>query len=316
LAKSGWKGDMKKEAIRRAIIMSSKDRHEDLTQLTHGSIKAESNAELESIIHSRLKSMDANPRDAHEMSLLRGRSYRSVRSEAFADDFALDFIAGHRDKFFYGSKSGEESKGRVRQSDSYMSVAGEMLPGLELDPGMQLEGEYHTTKGRTIPLSGYLNGRVRIGKPLEISLNGNSKDGEVGVSDAAVSQVAIRSRKNGDNFIIVFENGASYHCQTTRGECAPQIELSGEEVEKELGIRPGDEIALLKVNLQRKSNIDAGRLLRGRLDNELTKGHAIILDQGEGKVSGVSNVEQFYREWNQYYAKTATSVYEILPIQK
>lgn len=88
---------------------------------------------------------------------------------------------------------------------------------------------------------------------------------------------------------------------------------SSENLIEYLRLKRGREIMLVKRSLIRgnSSQVNVGDTRKGKLARDVCVGEPIQLTEGQGNTSGI---EEIYQEGHSYFAKTETSIYEIIPV--
>ncbi len=347
------KYDLMALTLPRAIERSSEDRLKNtMTMPIPGNIKMDNNRALVALFSGRLKALGIDPEDYSDIYFRDKKAYREMSDEAFADNFATDFILRHYDYFFVGSDSqnpsSSDSSERIK---TYIGEWRRPSSGSDLDMLGLAEGrfvkltKYGRTGGSSEVIEGFLSNKIAIGKDVTLLSDGNpqSSGGRKVMPD--VRNVIFKAtKKNGEianEVWIDFKGGAeqgepNYYLVELSDMEPEEVEVSAEDAMKELGLGVGSKVMLMKRDLNTNSRRKLGSIVSGKLKpangysgDPIAKGYPIFLSPADGKdivekdlikqgfLRGgqLSNIRKIYRKWKRYYVVTQTSTYEISPLQ-
>lgn len=258
-------------------------------------------------------------RDRDAVVLEDARRYREQAEERVADDFAINYVLNHQEKYF---------------SNVEIGVPVDVSKTFEIDLGMQ-SGKYLMLKkrgGGKIE-SGFLLHTPHLGK--ELILTGSSDpDNKDDVRSYGTVERVTSEKKRG---LTITTSEGEYLMNLPQNIKRKPIERSVEELNRKFGLEAGQELQLMSLYMPRNDEdmyddeekyddaVGRGGIVYGRLLDDVVKGESLHMAI-ETDVSGtfeewtswpVDSVEQDWRTWR-INTKVGDNVatYEVLPLPK
>ncbi len=313
-----------------ALAKARDSRAADYAGMLDGAIDAGNGAGIGDIIRSRYKDLDLRTLD--ERRIYCKKSYRTSRSESYADSFATNFIMKHYDRFFYDPRKSEQPDDRVPTNlyGETRTVNSDFLPYLDFHAGKHVGMRILGADGKARDLDGYLGVSIRQGEPLYLNLNGDPADNSAGNIErlGKIMNVRMKQEKGQygaiNTFFLTTSNAETIKLSVPKNSEAPAINVDPSDFIKRYHVQKGSQLSLLKREVKdgRVSKINTCGLLSGRLKNIpgtndlIELGDPIYLsgDKTNDTLGGnTSGVRRFYRKWKRYFVETSTSTYELLP---
>lgn len=268
----------------------------------------------------RDRAMGINNREERRYAI--HQYYRDMPDEAYADNFAADYIKQHFDDYFTNDKSKQHERILI-EKDRPVDLDPDFVHILGLKQGVGVEITKVKDGKAGDNVKGFLATNVYNGKNIYLYENGDPKDPgqKLRICKGAVSGLELRTNwaEDGQPEHYIFfsdETGARYNISRS-GDTPPKVHCSPLEMAEELGFKNGSKIQLLehlhqdarelrlsKVDKKINSILDATVI---SADGELASDHAIIAYKYEGKK--VRLRYPITRKWKTYYIGD----YEILP---
>ena len=322
-----------------------------MSQPIPGQISADSYLEKVVPFAKRLRALGIDPNDSKDVINSMQKSYREMDSEAYADNFATDYIMRHYNDFFEDSDSTTNSPEKVKTHVGEIMKINANLNMLGLTEGkstkmtrvepIKLDGKIQDF---SVPASaraneGFLSRKIRIGDGVELLKEGDPTSKERYSKSPAVKNVYIRPQKdhNGKihNEIVAELDGDRYFMVELTGQEPSRIEVTPEEMMNRLNLKTDSKVILMKRELSSDSAVRLGSILGGRIekpdyfygDSPIQEDHGIHLTSTAGEETGVddlvdpdfmcggntSAIDKIYRKWKSYFIETTTSTYEVIP---
>lgn len=269
----------------------------------------------------RLRAMGIENYD--EYLYARHQYYRDQPDEAYADNFAYNYIMQHYDDYFTSDQHQHEKvyvdgEQEIKLDRDFVHILGlQQGLGVEID---RLDDKRNSVKHT----AGFLAFNMYVGKSVYLYEKGDPKNpGEKWRICKGISEMTLKPvRDNGTgkmNHYVFFkdEDGVEYHISRTKKEpesvlCAPN------EMAEELGLRVGDKVQLIEYLGGDARSIDFSRLektntqtLEGKvlhIDGN-NRGKNVVINYQIGNTATGLNYPPV-RKWKRWYVGN----YEILPL--
>ena len=301
-----------------ALAREREDRLKDMmSQPIPGQVSADNYLELVVPFARRLEALGINPHDSDEVINGMKKGYREMSSEAFADNFAVDYIIKHYDDFFENSDLG------VGPSEKVKTHIGELM---HIDQNMEILGlaegkavrmtkvEIHRdNNGKAVIVegnpprtkTGFLEKKMKLNEGIKLLREGDPTSKERYQESPTLTGIAIRPQKdrlgNVKNDILVRLGGNDqgdlrYYLVELTGEEPKEIDVSSEEIINRYRIGFGSKIMLMKRTKEDSSAVSLGAILGGRLMNHygdsspIKEGHGVYLSSTVGEKTGVGDL--------------------------
>lgn len=342
------------QALPMAIKKDAEDRLRDLmTQPIPGQVSADGYLEKVAPFTKRLRALGIDPNNPKEVITSMQKAYREMSSEAFADNFATDYIARHYDDFFESSASynypSEKVKthiGELMRISLNIGILGLgagksiRLSGIRLQKGQDGQTRILNTSPLKI-IKGFLSQNLRIGESIKLLRKGDPTAKEDYSESSIIDSVYIRPKKDRRGNIhndIILQLGSQhphYFLVDFTKQAPAKITVSPEEMTDDLKLDVGSKVMLMKRDLSASSAVRLGSILGGKIkqppyshnDSPIQMNHGIYLTSTFGEKTGIGNltdpkfmcggntspIRKIYRQWKSYYIETDTSTYEVIP---
>ena len=269
----------------------------------------------------RLRAMGIENYD--EYLYARHQYYRDQPDEAYADNFAYNYIMQHYDDYFTSDTCQHEkvyvdSQREIELDRDFVHILGlQQGLGIEID---RLDDVRKSVKHT----SGFLAFNMYVGKNVYLYENGDPQNpGEKWRICKGISEITlkpVRDEHTGKiNHYVFFkdENGVEYHISRTKKE-PESVLCSPNEMAEELGLQVGDKVQLIEHLGDDARAIDFGKL--GRTNTQMIEGGVLRMDgdrKGENvvinyQIGNTATGINFppIRKWKRWYVGN----YEILPL--
>ena len=325
----GAKSELDVIALPEALAKQRDSRSADMAGMLSGKISTDGNTRLRDIIRSRF--IDLDLRSHEERAIYEQKSYRTCRSENFADSFAMNFVMRHYDRFFYDPRKGEAANGRVATNlyGETKNVGEQLLPFLDFHAGKHVDMKILGDNNSVRSLNGYLAQNLRPNGEMSLNLSGdpaNNRSNNI-QKLGKIRDVRLKQERGPhgaiNTFYLMMDNFTTIEMSVSGNGEAPSIDVMPEDFLNRYHISEGSQLSLLKRKVKNGevSEVSTGGLLFGKLKKNqkgslIEKNLPIYLDadQASGATGGnTSNIKRFYRKWKRYYVETNTSTYELLP---
>lgn len=276
----------------------------------------------------RLKAMGIDNYDEYCYAI--NQYYRDQPDEAFADQFAYDYILKHYDDYF--SESKDCSDGRICvDKNKPMELDPDFVHILGIKQGLGVSISRIQDGKMAKQITGHLATNFYAGKSVYLYENGDPKNpgGKwricQGVSGIFMAPV-LDPKTNRLKHIVTFtdQDGTLYHISRTHEE-VPVVDASPAEMAADLGLKVGDKVQLIK-HLPKK---DAREMTEKAVHNNwypnwpiegIVKNidrvgkdtNAVISFQENGVGDQLNLAYPPKRKWKTYYMGN----YEIIPLPK
>lgn len=271
----------------------------------------------------RLRAMGIE--DYDEYLYARQQYYRDQPDEAYADKFAYDYITNHYDDYFTSEWDYGDKRAYVNINKKEIELDRDSVHLLGLKQGLGVEIDRLDAEKKSIKhISGFLALNMYVGKSLYLYENGDPKNpGEKWRICKGISEMTLKPVRNEEtgkiNHYVFFkdEDGVEYHISRTKEE-PESILCSPDEMAKELGLKVGDKVQLIKhlsgdaraLDFDELRNINTqmveGKVLRIDGDH---KGENVVINYQIGNTATGLNYPPV-RKWKRWYVGD----YEILPL--
>ncbi len=257
---------------------------------------------------------------SHEqLNIAQSISYREMSSESFADSFAIDYIRKHHNEYFFSLGERDDHSGRIktggeiRMDEKDIAVSG-------IRDGKNITIKKIAQEGYSqVPIgyskTGFLDGQLELGQSMRLI---QDIDDSSFMQTSPIKEMSRRLLPDRRTlFIAKTVSGATYEVIRNLELKPISVLKSIEEMNRELGIKGGSEVILMKRNLMKGSEsvVVIGQTMMGRLKTspELNKVIELVDDKGYF-VGNTSPVTMASRRWRSYGFKTKSgSIYEIIP---
>lgn len=314
-------------ALPSAISRNEEDRLRDLmSQPIPGQVSANDYLELVVPFAKRLEALGIDPNDSDEVIDNLQKGYREMSSEAFADNFATDYVMRHYDDFFRESGSGVGPTEKVETHVGEMMKINQNMDMLGLAEGKSIrmtkveltrdgDGKPVITSGDPPRVNeGFLARKMKINEGIRLLKEDDPKSKESYQESPNLKNIYIRPRKdergNVRNDIIVQlsnsqntngneQDDSRYYLVETTGVEPREIDVPAEEMMNQLKLGVGSKVMLMKRELENDSGVMLGSILGGRLekpsyfhgDSPIQVGkHGIHLSSTAGEKTGVKDL--------------------------
>ena len=313
-------------ALPRAISRDHEDRlRDEMSQPIPGQVAAEGYLEMVVPFAKRLRALGINPHDRSDVWDSMGKAYREMSSEAFADNFATEYVMRHYDDFFEDADSDAKSSEKVKTHVGEMMRINADLDMLGLREGkavrmtkVELEDDERGGLKRIMTGNpprvneGFLESKMKIGEGIRLLKEGDPTSEERYEKSPAVKNVYIRPRKDTEgrviNDIIVQLGGkrkdgggqdeSRFYLVELTGKEPEEVDVAPEEMLERYKMGVGSKILLMKRELESDSAVRLGKIMGGRLekpdyfygDSPIQKGHGIHLSASAGEKTGVRDL--------------------------
>ena len=247
------------------------------------------------------------------------RRYREQSEERVADDFAINYVLGHKEKYFGNIKTG---------------VPVDVSETFDIDLSMQ-PGKYLMLKkrGEEGAEGGFLLNVPRLGE--ELILTGSADpDNRDNIRNYGVIERVVSDKKRGLTITI---DGTEYLMTLPREGARKPIPRSVEELNREFGFEAGQELQLLSMYMPHREEdmydseekyddaVGRGGIIYGKLLDDITEGeplHLAVETERRGTLEEwrswpVDSVEQDWRTWRiNTKVEDKVATYEVLPLPK
>ena len=314
-------------ALPKAINKDQEDRLKDLmSQPIPGQVSADNYLELVVPFARRLEALGINPKDSNEVIDNLHKGYREMNSEAFADNFATDYIMRHYDDFFEDSGSGGGATEKVKTHVGELMKINQNMAMLGLTEGKGVRmtkvelirdsnGGIVITSGNPPRVNeGFLARKMKIDEGIRLLKEDDPTSKERYQESPSLRNVYIRPRKdkhgNVRNDIIVQlgnnqdsngneQSDSRYYLVEITGVEPKEINVPVEEMMNRFQLGAGSKIMLMKRKLKNDSGVTLGSILGGRLekpsyfhgDSPIQVGrHGIHLSSSAGEKTGIKDL--------------------------
>ena len=268
-----------------------------------------------------------------ELALENARRYRTSDEEHSADQFAIDYITSHLDKYFLGLGVDDDGSGRIQMSGGEMDITKEFGAALNYVTGNEVmikseEGEM--SRGRFVEAPAK-------GEELLITTSDDPRDESgymsFGIVQEAKYQTVIDEQGKRHRKITVCTDKGKYSMSEAR-EVHRMITRTPDDLRERLGIEKGQELQMMSLltSVDPDADIDesgeyddalgTGGILYGRVENDIKIGEPIVLmwqsdpeHLTEWRSWPVEKIEQDWRFWR-IHTKVGNKrvAYEIIPL--
>lgn len=272
----------------------------------------------------RLKAMGIDNYDEYRYAV--HQYYRDMPDEAYADNFAYDYIIRHYDKYFTTDKN--DDSGRIFVDETR---------GIELDPdfvhilglkqGLGVEIDRLDKDRKSVKhIKGFLALNMYVGKSVYLYENGDPQNpGEKwriarGISEMTLKPIRDPENNNVKHYVFFKdEDGVEYHVSRTQEE-PETVKCSPDEMAKELGLKAGDKVQLIE-HLDSDARTIGFKNLKHPL-SQITEGEVlyingentdndVVISYENGNTPTTLNYPP-KRKWKTWYVGN----YEILPLPR
>ncbi len=269
----------------------------------------------------RLRAMGIENYD--EYLYARNQYYRDQPDEAYADNFAYNYIMRHYDDYF--TSDPRQYKKVCVGEQREMKLDRDFVHILGLKQGLGVEIDRLDDERKSVKhASGFLAFNMYVGKSVYLYENGDPQNpGEKWRICRGISEMTLKPARDKDtgkiNHYVFFkdEDGVEYHISRTKEE--PEAVLcSPDEMAEELGLQVGDKVQLIEHLGDDARAIDFDKL--GRTNTQMIEGEVLRIDgdhKGENVVINyqIGNTATGLnyppiRKWKRWYVGN----YEILPL--
>lgn len=265
----------------------------------------------------RLKAMGINNYDEYRIAI--HQSYRDMKDETYADNFAHNFILKHYDDYFTESDNFDDKrihidKNKTRELDEdFVHILG-IKQGL----GVEINRLNGDNVSKTI--SGFLATNFYVGKSVYLYESGDPKNpgGKwqicSNISNIYLTPIHDESTKE-IKPIVTFtdEDGTYYHINRSQKE-PETITASAKEMFEDFSAIPNDVVQLIyhqtKDAREPDGNNYHARIVKAKITSHPNDDNLIM------EYSGDSHSVSLYRKWKTYYCNDGGNEYEILPLPK
>lgn len=272
----------------------------------------------------RLKAMGIDNYDEYKYAV--HQYYRDMPDEAYADQFAYNYIMEHYDKYFTTDKD-EHSERIFVDETKEIELDPDFVHILGLKQGLGVEIDRLDESRKSVKhIKGFLAFNMYVGKSVYLYENGDPKNpGEKWRIARGISEMTlkpIRDEETGNIQHYVFfkdEDGIEYHISRTKD--SPEIvDCSPNEMADELGIEVGDKVQLIEhlendartLDSNKRKNL-LNQIIEGvvlRIDGDRANDNVVINYQIGNTATGLNYPPK--RKWKTWYVGN----YEILPLPK
>ena len=248
--------------------------------------------------------------------------YRDQPDEAYADQFAYDYIMRHHDDYFTHDPAQYDKVYVNREQE--MKLDRDFVHILKLHQGLGVEIDKLDDDFNSVEhITGFLATNMYVGKGVYLYENGDHKNcGEKWRICSGISDISMRSTRNEEtgeiDSHVFFKDidGIEYHINTT-GEEPEVIASSPEEMMEDLGLQVGDKVQLIE-HLPRDADYD-DMIDLAKTDSRLERlREGVVAKSDDGVMIECldKDGEPFFldcqpvREWKRWYI----SNYEVLPL--
>ena len=313
-------------ALPKAISRDLEDRlRDEMTKPIPGQFSTDGYLEMVVPFARRLRAFGIDPHDPNDVNDSRKRSYREMSSEAYADNFATEYVMRHYDDFFEDADSDVKSSEKVKTHVGEMMRINANLGMLGLREGravrmtkVELEGDGKGGLKRILAgdpprvNEGFLQRKIKVGEGIRLLKEGDPTSMEKYAKSPAVKNVYIRPRKDAEGRVvndIIMQLGGEkkdgdgqaesrFYLVELMGKEPEEIDVAPEEMLKRYKLGVGSKIMLMKRELESDSDVRLGRIMGGRLekpdyfygDSPIQEGHGIHLSSSAGERTGVGNL--------------------------
>jgi hypothetical protein len=263
-------------------------------------------------LRTRFKAMGIN--STEELRAAQRLAYREMSSERYADDFAEDYLMKHYDEYFLPLGGKDDGSGRIRTGEK-IGMGRDFAELLGLKTGRQIILEKVAQAGSSnvqigYKISGFLAKNLKMGERAYINRTGDVDNQQL-MNTSEFTSVSRQRTRDGNRILISTGSGAEYRLEMGK-ERPPLITKSVGDMVRELGLRVGSEVQLMKRAQTRPGIhlVGVGEILAGRLIRDIELGKSIGLDCGAntGSVTGAA------KRWNTWRVETIEgSSYEVIP---
>lgn len=309
-------------ALPKAINKNIEDRLRDFMSLPiPGQVEADKYLERVTPFIRRLEAFGINPYDTTEVIDSLHKGYREMNSEAFADNFATDYIMQHYDDFFESSDLDGSSHEKVRTYIGELMKINQNIGMLGLTEGKAVrmtkvelkygdDGQLSILPGDPPRVNeGFLARKMKVNEGIRLLKEGDPTSKGYQESPG-LKNVYIRPRKdergNVRNDIIVQlgddrsinQGEARYFLVEATGIEPKEVDVPAEEMVDRFKLGSGSKVMLMKRELEGGSDVKLGAILGGRLekpayfrgDSPIQMGHGIHLSSSAGEKTGVGDL--------------------------
>ena len=273
----------------------------------------------------RLKAMGIDNYDEYRYAV--HQYYRDMPDEAYADQFAYNYIIKHYDDYFTIDEN--EHSGRIFvDKTKEIELDPDFAHILGLKQGLGVEIDRLDEDGKsTKHIKGFLASNMYVGKNVYLYENGDPKNpGEKWRIAEGVSEISLKpiiDENNGDiKHYVFFKDleGTKYHISRTKEE-AMFVDASPTEVVDDLGLKVGEKVQLIKHLTKTDARTMTRQALKAEYPNWLIDGVVKCVGTDEHPNLVIGFRENGYgdplnlalppkRKWKTYYMGN----YEILPL--
>lgn len=271
--------------------------------------------------------------DEDERVVEDARRYRMMDEEHSADQFALDYIMAHRDKYFLRPGEEPDGSGRIPTSEGEVDVTGVFCPVFNCVPGNEVmlkSEDDDVSRGRFVEMP-------IEGEELLLTSSDDPDDESSYESFGKVEEVVCKTIEDEQGKrhrqTVVYTDKGGYLMSTAREVHRP-IMRTPEEMAEALNVRKGQELQMMSLLASTDEEaykddsgeyapaFGSGSVLYGRVEEDIKIGEPItIMAQqdlehlSEWKSWPVESIEQDWRTWRintRVGNKRAT--YEVMPL--
>ena len=314
-------------ALPKAINRNQEDRLKDLmSQPIPGQVSADSYLEKVVPFSKRLRALGIDPNNPADVVDSMQKGYREMSSEAFADNFATEYIMRHYDDFFEDSQSssssGSQEKvkthvGELMKINANMKMLGlsegkaVRMTRVELERGEE-DGRFRRIVAGNPPKvnEGFLGRTMKVGEGIRLLKDGDPTSQDKYAESPAVQNTYIRPRKDehgkvvNDVIVQIGRQNADgqidsrFYLVETTGKEPAEIDVQPDEMMDRFKLGAGSKVMLMKRDLDADSGVQLGSILGGRLekpgyfrgDSPIQFGHGIHLSSSAGEKTGVGDL--------------------------
>lgn len=310
-----------------AISRNQEDRLKDLmSQPIPGQVSADNYLELVVPFARRLEALGINPKDSNDVINNLHKGYREMNSEAFADNFATDYIMRHYDDFFEDSGFARGSTEKVKTHVGELMKINQNMDILGLAEGKAVRMTkvelIRDSDGKSIIKAGnpprvnegFLARKMKIDEGIRLLKEDDPTSKERYSESPNLKNIYIRPRKDihgniRNDIIVQLSNGQNvngdeqtdsrYYLVEVTGIEPREIDVPVEEMMSRFKLGTGSKIMMMKTGLERGSGVTLGSILGGRLekpnyfhgDSPIQAGkHGIHLSSSAGEKTGVKDL--------------------------
>lgn len=309
-----------------ALNKKNESRLKDLmTQPIPGQVSADKYLEKVVPFANRLTALGINPHDPQDVINSSKKGYREMSSEAFADNFATEYIMRHYNNFFEDANTSTNSSEKVKTHiGDFMRINSSLdmlglssgkaikLTKVEVSKNQQNLAEIRPADNPPKTREGFLSEKITIGQGIDLLKEGDPSSENRYTKSPDVKNVYIRPRKDEHGAIkndIVLQlhkqnakgqDGFAYYLVELTGEEPKEVNVSPEEITNQLELQTGSKVMLMKRELSSDSNVHLGNIMGGKLERPdyfrsndplpIQIGHGIHLASTAGERTGVSDL--------------------------